>query len=220
MQTLSKETDALILDLRGNNGGMSDNIRWLASFLYGNSAKMADEIIHERKSAAVYALLHNETAFDIIDAMEHKQSAQDYLLRNKNELLEEFRRLENKKPSWSRQVRQGSKSDFNQAKGYDKPIRILIDQGCASACEGGFARFLSHPKVKTYGTNTVGAAHYGDTEPLVLPNSGVIVSIPTTYREFSDGRFIEKIGYAPDVTVMNGSNAFEEALKELTETLI
>jgi C-terminal processing protease CtpA/Prc len=92
-----------------------------------------------------------------------------------------------------------------------------MDRGCASACEGGLARFLSHPYVKTYGTNTQGGIHYGDTVPLVLPHSGVVVAIPTTFRAFADDRFLEKIGYTPDVPVEDGHDALEEALQDLAQ---
>lgn len=216
---ISRDTDALIIDLRGNYGGMSGNIRWLASYLYGNPAKMPDEIILLRKSAATCALDYNEPAMDIIDALEGHQPVQNYFVKEKEEALREFKKFYKKEPTESRNVRKGSNAPFDPKKGYDKPIRILIDKKCGSACEGGYARFLSHPQVKTYGTNTRGAYHYGDTKPLVLPRSNVLVSIPTSFREFSDGRYIEKIGYMPDVKVPDGRDALEVALKELIESM-
>lgn len=215
---ITKETDALIIDLRGNAGGMSDNIRWLASYLYGNPAKMLDETIIMRRSAAAKALEHNEAMFEIINALENEQPVQKYLIDFKKDALKEFLKLEKKEPDWEERIRKGSNANFNPKKGYNKPIRILINKGCASACEGGFARFLSHPQVKTYGTNTSGAYHYGDTMPLVLPKSGVFVSIPTSARKFPDNRFIEKIGYAPDVYVPDGKDALEVVMSELAGT--
>jgi hypothetical protein len=214
---ISKQTDALVLDLRGNGGGMSDNIRWLASYLYGNPAKMADEIIHMRRSAAADALFFNEAALDILEAKGEGKPIQPYLLGEQQHFLASCKNQEGQKPTWEKEVRAGSSAPFDPRKGYDKPLRILIDGHTASAAEGGFARFLSHPHVKTFGANTGGFIHYGDTEPLVLPNSGIIVSIPTTFREFSDGRFLEKVGYTPDVHVPDGKDALEIALEDLAQ---
>ena len=212
-----RETDALVLDLRNNGGGMSDDLRWLASRLYGNPARMANEIIHLRESSAADALLSNEATLDILEAREEGRPVQSYLLQNQERCRARAHAREGKAPAWSKDVRRGSEASFDPAKGYPKPLRVLIDRGTASAAEGGYARFLSHPFVKTYGDNTGGYIHYGDTEPLVLPNSHVVVSIPVSYREFSDGRFLEKIGYAPDVRVPDGQDALEAALEDLAQ---
>lgn len=214
---ISKETDALIIDLRGNHGGMSDNIRWLANHLYGNPAKMVDEMIIFRKSAALLALMHNEPALSIIGEREKGLLVQRYLVRQKNYFSEGFKKLYKKPSKQVRLVRRGSNASFNPKRGYDKPVSILIDGGCASACESGFARFLSHPRIKTYGVNTTGAYHYGDNKPLVLPKSNIKISIPTSFREFADGRFIEKIGYSPDILVPGGQDALGVAMKDMAE---
>jgi hypothetical protein len=214
---LCKESDALILDLRGNHGGMSDNIRWLADFLYGNPAKMTDVTIHIKLSSAVYAIDHNDFTLRMIKAAIRKQPIQNYLITKKQELLDASYAYEGQESWWEARLRPGSDAPFNPSTGYNKPIRILIDQQCASACEDGVARFLSHPHVKTYGVHTSGAVHYGDTGPLVLPSSHVIVAIPRSFREYADGRSIEKTGYRPDFLLEDGQDALEEALKEFVQ---
>jgi hypothetical protein len=214
---ISNETDSLVIDLRENEGGWRDKLRWLADYLYGNPAKMADEIKHHRESATAYALDHNEAVMEIIYAKKNGERVQDYWIKQKDESLDKFKKREGQAPGWSQEVLSGSQNGFDATRGYNKPIRILIDGGCASACEGGFACFLSHPQVRTYGANTSGAVHFGDTVPLVLPKSGVIVSIPYTFSEFSDGRFVEKTGYAPQIPIANGSDALKLVLKELSE---
>lgn len=216
---LSKETDALIIDLRGNRGGMSDNIRWLADRLYGNTAKMADEAILLRVSAATYALDYNEAEMEIIEAKEDKIPVQRYLLKAKSTALKGFRKMYKQRPKELRYMRKGSEAAFDPSKGYNGPIRILIDSGCASACEAGFAHMQSHPNVKSYGVNTKGAYHYGDTKPLVLPRSNILVGIPISYRKFSDGRFIEKKGYEPDVKVVDGDDALQVVIQHLKKDL-
>ncbi len=215
---ICRRTDALILDLRGNGGGMSYNIRWLASRLYGNPARVADEIMLSRRSAAVEALLHNEATFTILQARREGSPIQDYQLREKELHLKLCTAWQSLPPREERDVRSGSQAPFNPKAGYDKPVYILIDGGTASSAEGGFARFLSHPKVKTFGTNTGGYVHYGDAVPLVLPRSRIAVSIPTTFRTFSDGRFLEKVGYAPDEGVPEGKDALKVALADLTHS--
>lgn len=212
---ICRRTDALILDLRGNGGGMSDNLRWLASRLYGNPARVADEIMLSQRSAAVEALLHNEAAFIILQARREGSPIQDYQLREKELHLKLCTAWQSLPPREERDVRSGSQAPFNPKAGYNKPVYILIDGGTASSAEGGFARFLSHPKVKIFGTNTGGYIHYGDAVPLVLPRSRIAVSIPTTFRTFSDGRFLEKVGYTPDVRVPDGQDALQVAFADL-----
>jgi hypothetical protein len=212
---ISKQTDALIIDLRGNHGGISVNIRWLANYLYGGRAKMVDETIIIRKSAAYFALQYNEPAFVILEAIKRHLPVQPYLIEEMKAELKRFKEFYKKPSKQVRLVHKGSDASFNPKTGYDKPIRILIDGACASACESGYARFLLHPRVKTYGMNTKGVYHYGDNKPLVLPNSNIVVSIPTSFREFADGRFIEKIGYSPEIRVPSGHDALEEALNDI-----
>lgn len=213
-----QRTDALVLDLRGNRGGMSDNIRWLASRLYGNSVRMADEILLERKSATTMALNYNLVTVQMLKARTENRTIQDYQRDEQTQSFKYCLAWQGLPPREERSVRAGSQAPFDPKRGYNKPVRILIDRATASSAEGGYARFLSHPKLKTFGANTGGYIHYGDLGLLVLPRSSIVVGIPTSFRTFSDGRFLEKVGYPPDVRVPDGEDALKVALADLAHS--
>lgn len=50
---------------------------------------------------------------------------------------------------------------------------------------------------------------------VALPNSKIKVSIPSQYSEYYDKRFIERIGFSPDIKVLSGSDAYEVTKKIL-----
>lgn len=99
------------------------------------------------------------------------------------------------------------------------PIRILMDAECGSSCESTVEALELHPSVKTVGENTTGYVHFGNMGRMWLRRSNVIGAIPTQRYEFLDGRFVEKVGYAPDIPVSAGMDAMEIALKDIVEEL-
>jgi hypothetical protein len=81
---------------------------------------------------------------------------------------------------------------------YQSKIAILIDSGCASACETTVEKLSIHPNVTTYGQNTAGALHFANATTVMLPNSGIITKIPTLLHQY-DNDAPEGIGYSPDI---------------------
>jgi C-terminal processing protease CtpA/Prc len=81
---------------------------------------------------------------------------------------------------------------------YKSKIFLLIDQDCGSNCEVIVEKLTAHPKVTTVGANTIGALHYGNPITYVLPNSGILVYLPTR-REVLENDAVEGIGYIPNI---------------------
>ena len=104
--------------------------------------------------------------------------------------------------------------DFDYEKSIKKPIYILMDSQCPSACEGTIDYFEFNTLVKTVGENTAGMIHFGNTGKIVLKNSGIIVSISISYKQYYDGRFIEKIGITPKIQVPSSQDAMSYAWKD------
>jgi hypothetical protein len=81
---------------------------------------------------------------------------------------------------------------------YKSKIFLLIDQDCGSNCEVIVEKLSAHPNVTTIGANTIGALHYGNPISYVLPNSGILVYMPTR-REVLENDAVEGIGYIPNI---------------------
>ena len=94
-------------------------------------------------------------------------------------------------------------------KGYKIPLYILMDSGCGSSCESSIDAFEYNPYVKKVGTNTAGTLHFGNISSLFLKHSRLHIQTPTHANFFRDGRFIEKTGIKPDISVPDGQDAFE-----------
>jgi C-terminal processing protease CtpA/Prc len=91
------------------------------------------------------------------------------------------------------------------------PVAVLVDAGCAAACESTLQALRRYPRAKVFGERTAGYVSSGDVGSLVLPNSGVEVAIPTKYFELPDNRILDKIGLEPSDPVAAGKDAFEVA---------
>lgn len=76
---------------------------------------------------------------------------------------------------------------------------LLVDRGCASACEMLLALARQIPGVVVAGQNTRGGMSAGEIALFQLPRSGVMISLGT--RAFRDplGDFAEARGFMPDV---------------------
>lgn len=82
--------------------------------------------------------------------------------------------------------------------GFKKPIFVVVNRNCASACELMVENLEAHPYATTWGENTMGAVQFGSVIDLVLPESQLTVSLATGYTIYKDGRKPDRLGYAPD----------------------
>jgi hypothetical protein len=84
---------------------------------------------------------------------------------------------------------------------------LLVDGGCASACEMTVALARQIPGVVVAGEPTRGSMAAGEIALFRLPRSGVLVSLGT--RAFRDplGGFAETRGFLPDVLLAGGDAA-------------
>jgi hypothetical protein len=104
-------------------------------------------------------------------------------------------------------------TQFDPSLGFARPIYLLQDRSCLSACENIVQEFEAHPCAISIGENTGGMFHFGTVSPLILHHSRLTVFMPTDYWKFKDGRFLEKTGMAPKIRVDPGDDALDIALK-------
>lgn len=210
--------DALIIDLRGNGGGDDGKLEEFAKIIYGLEGKNVTLAppgsIERRQTPESYALFANTFFLRMLkDRWDGKPAATD-LAGYHNDFLQLFE-LAVKDHLSPVGITQFQAPNIDLSKAFKGPVRILIDGGCASSCENGVEFFEKFPGVKRVGENTGGFVHFGNVGTLLLKNSHLIVSIPTQSYTYEDGRFVEKIGYAPDIHVSPGSDALESALRDL-----
>lgn len=207
-EKLSK-SDSLILDLRGNRGGYENIPLQLAARLWGEPYReentiqyypMPIKLTNYLKNKLVYTLWsNNETEFENRKIPTQEEDFLAYTQEDLNLYLDDPPHL--------------------QENGFPKPIYILVDGYCASACERMLEATEMHPNVKVIGEKTAGAVQFGGVGTLALPESHLIVSIPTGRIEYTDNRKVEKIGYTPSILVGKEEDALTKAVSLLKTNL-
>lgn len=89
-----------------------------------------------------------------------------------------------------------------------KPVVLLFDKQCASACEDVLDRLRTHPRVIFVGTPSYGAGHLSNPGIYLLPNSKIVVRLGfhrTIYP--SDIETQEMMGHLPDFIAYDSNPA-------------
>ncbi|MFC1482236.1 S41 family peptidase [Myxococcota bacterium] len=94
-------------------------------------------------------------------------------------------------------------------KGYDRPILVLVNRGCASSCESTLESLVRHPRVVTVGQNTGGYVSFGNNGCILLRHSQIMVQLATDYWRRASKAFEEKVGYRPDVVLPVETDALQ-----------
>lgn len=209
-----KKSDAMILDLRGNSGGDDTKGMEMAKVLFGHSFEHPISRQYRSQTPETLALFANRFAVDIINSNYDGREVSENTLRDLENSKKQYNlALSGKLPIEFIRTDKGKGSRSDPVTGYKKPIYILMDKACGSSCEFTIACFEWHGYSKKVGENTNGTFHFSNAGIAVLPNSKLKVLIPTQYSEYYDGRFIERVGFAPDIKVWPGRDAYDEVKK-------
>jgi hypothetical protein len=219
VKSLMKGSQLLVIDLRANGGGDDSMGFELARLCYGNELNVSccRQIIRQTPQAlAIWANMYR------LLEMGEKESGKTpppYLHSKYKKIMDRYKlALSGKVKEEKLRVFRNKHVAFNPARGYDRPIYILIDGSCKSSGESTIDAFECHPAVKKVGRNTAGMIHFGNVGLLVLPHSKILVQIPTMYNEYADKRFIEKTGIKPDIETAPGQDAYDLALQDFKKT--
>ena len=191
-EAMINDSDALIVDLRGNGGGDGRPLSWLAYRLYGAHVRVARhvyiratpdaKIVHKNFVQYWQSIKYGEADFVEINSARHHNP------------------------------------DFeHDASGYHGPVYVLIDGDTCSAAEQFCLLMRHHPYVKFVGDNTRGCEVYGNTVAVYLPNSHIGFGVGSLYRELDLENF-ELNGYPPDIRVPDGRDAYDVAMQDLAAT--
>ena len=193
MDDLLAESSALIVDLRGNGGGNSRPTDKLAYRLYGANVPSAKRAFIRVTPDA--AIVHGRKMHP--EWLEFPRGDAPVLLTE--DIGTDIPLFEHNKA------------------GYRKPIYVLIDGETGSGAEMFCTRMKPHPYVKFVGDNTAGCEVYGDVGRVCLPGSHILFVFGCVYRELEQKNF-ELNGYAPDIRVPTGGDAFQVAMQDLAVT--
>jgi hypothetical protein len=183
-------SSAAIIDLRGNGGGWSLIINPIVERLYG--AKVPIWKNDWWRGTLEAAIINNNCPIKGYE-MKEEESDEDKLMHFPKD--NEF-------------------PEFDAEKGYDKPVYMLLDGKVASSAEDMYIMLHKHPKLVTVGDNTSGTIKYGNVSDVVLPESGISLRVGTLSPEhFKDAE--EGVGFAPDIRVPDGGDAYKAAMNHL-----
>jgi hypothetical protein len=204
-----KSADFIVIDLRGNPGGDDAKGMDLAKVLFGHEIEHPIKRQYRSQTPATFAFNVNDFKVRIINMKKQGLTIPDSVINELSKAQEEYRQVVNGKfsPEYVRTDKGSGKRD-TPITGFNRPIYILMDGACGSSCEFTIAAFEWHSSAKRVGENTNGTFHFSNAGLIVLPNSKIKVRIPTQYSEYFDRRFIERVGFSPDVKVMPGEDAY------------
>ncbi len=209
-----KNSDSIVLDMRGNGGGYDSMGMRLTALLFGHPYEHPIKRQVRFQSLESLALELNRNKINMINLSASNEKIPAYLVDEFNRAEKEYKRAQ------SGQIAdmfiltgKGGGSRTEPVTGYKKPIYILVDAECGSSCEYVVAGFQWHNYAKTVGENTNGTFHFSNTGLAILPNSKIRVNIPSQYSEYFDQRFIERVGFTPDIKLSSGEDAYEVVKK-------
>lgn len=220
LRTLIENRSRFIIDLRGNGGGSMNNVLAMARLMYG----LADDKevpsplkeVDKRQTAEAWALVANYFWLEMEKYRTSSNPAPSYLSRG----YENLQKLYNNSKAGlipPMFVQKLGTEDIDLNRAVQVPIYVLIDRGCGSSCELLLEALERLPQAITIGENTTGVVQYGEVGYLFLPESHIVVHIPTQGSHYGDNRKIEKIGYQPRFRVPPGSDALDFTIQKFFE---
>jgi hypothetical protein len=204
-----RRSQALVIDLRGNDGGDDTVGNLLANYLYGEDPPTPLSYIIKSQTPETLALFVTSYKNKILLNRKDNTEVPDYLVRRLYDTQRRYAQAKRGELAVEHKASALSGPPFNERKGYRKPIYVLIDAECASSCESILEALEAHPYVVTVGENTAGFIHFGNTGLVVLPESKISIQMATDFWVYKDGRYVEGVGYAAKVSVPKGQDALE-----------
>jgi hypothetical protein len=187
IDTMASTDKNLVLDLRGNAGGDSKFAKGLSEAIFTSNQKIPKTTklqVHsplQRIGFSLSLLIHE---YDVAES-------------NRIDVANEVSDL-----SFTQLLPFQIASRTEEIKGkrtnaFKSKIVLITDSGCASDCETIVEKISAHPNAKVIGANTNGALHFSNAITFMLPNSGIVVKLPTLLHQYENDA-PEGLGYKPN----------------------
>ncbi len=183
------QAKAILIDLRGNGGGVQSAISYLIEDIIGSDKVFAIE--RTRDGIGLQKPYIFRGYFD--DSVKNIGLAEIKLTQEKNFI--EYR------------TRFGAKHD-------PRPHFVLVDRQCGSACEVFAAAVQDHGSAQVLGVRTSGSVLGGGV--FKLRWQGFIILAPIAYTVSPKGKPIEGIGVQPDINITTCENSSDLCFEEAT----
>jgi hypothetical protein len=176
----------LILDLRGNGGGIDYSYLELLPLIYTHS--------YESKGVAWWASEENIKFFE--QALENGTIKKGH----KNDTKELIKALKMNPNTF---VTVGKNDIVKRDTVYKYPLKVgvIINDFCASSCEQFVLSAKNSKKTTVFGTNTLGVLDYSNTVSVDMPTENIKIRYPMTRSNRLPDYPIDNIGIAPDVEI-------------------
>jgi len=183
---LLKNTEILIIDLRGNGGGIDYSYLELLPLIYTHP--------YESKGVGYWASKGNIDFFE--KALETGNIRKGREEETK-ELVAALKANENTFVS----TNESSVVKRDTVFEYPKKVGIIVNDFCASSCEQFVLAGKNSKKTTIFGTNTLGVLDYSNAVPTDLPMSNIQIYYPMTRSNRLPDFRIDNIGIEPDVRI-------------------
>ncbi len=208
-----RETDGLILDVRGNGGGLRTPILELAGYLLTEQDEPRIGNVAKYRLAEKFGPDH--------------LSASRFVYRESSERLDERERRAIRlfhrsfKPQWSPPKDEFSEWHYlvlskragDERYHYTKPVAILMDEICFSATDIFLSSFKGWPNVTLIGQPSGGGS--ARTQSFRLPKSGLEVRCASMASFQPDGRLYDTNGVEPDILVRRPPDYYVEGGRDV-----
>ncbi|MDP4276618.1 MAG: S41 family peptidase [Bacteroidota bacterium] len=185
MAVLSKSS-ILIIDLRGNRGGIDDSFKSLLPLIYTNPYVM--------KGVEWRASEGNINYFE--DCLKNGT----YKVGKEKEIQEQINQMKKHQGGF---VTIGKEDTIYEQTVMEKPLKvgIIANDYCASSCEEFILMAKNSRKVTVFGISTAGTLDYSNTIPVAMPTKGMVLRYPMTRSKRLPENPIDNVGIAPDVKI-------------------
>lgn len=194
----------LVIDIRGNQGGVIDCFYKLLPFICTNKIF----------TPSGYTLVSEDIISDVISTIDLAKKDNDtstFTLYN-----DYFDKIKNQK----------GKLFFSEGDSINCKVKVnkivnvglIVDYGCRSAAELMILYLKQSKKVKTFGENTAGAIDYLSLYDYYLPNSKYYLWVGTIKRHITKSQpLFDKDGIPPDIKINNQRSDWVDFVKKYYE---
>lgn len=183
---LIRSTPNLIIDLRGNGGGIDYSYLELLPLIYTHP--------YESKGIGYWASKGNIEYFE-------KALKEGNIKSGKEEELKDLIYTLKTKPNTFVSLRKNNIIQRDTVYEFPQKVGIIVNDYCASSCEQFILAGKNSSKTTVFGTNTLGVLDYSNAAPVELPLKNIQLYYPMS-RSFRLPEYpIDNVGIEPDIRI-------------------